>query len=191
MKSCLVKNCERECHGRQPYCKMHYGRWKRHGNPLTVLQAPKLEARALIERATLYESECCLIWPFAKTRAGYGAFTNKHGGKTSNAHHVVCERVYGPALIGFEAAHSCGNKLCINPRHLRWATRKENEADKQIHGTGAEGERHGRAKLTNKEVVLIRSLNGYQSSRAVAKNFDVEKSTILSIWNGRAWACLS
>jgi hypothetical protein len=29
-----------------------------------------------------------------------------------------------------EAAHRCGHWWCVNPAHLRWATREENERDK-------------------------------------------------------------
>jgi 5-methylcytosine-specific restriction endonuclease McrA len=33
---CPVENCQNPIHGLQPFCKKHYTRWKRWGNPLTV-----------------------------------------------------------------------------------------------------------------------------------------------------------
>lgn len=35
MKKCLVEGCDRLTK-RRDYCDMHYKRWKRHGNPLTI-----------------------------------------------------------------------------------------------------------------------------------------------------------
>jgi hypothetical protein len=54
------------------------------------------------------------------------------------AHRVMCEIAHGPKPApGFVAAHTCGKgrEGCVNPRHLRWASQKENMADKLLHGT--------------------------------------------------------
>ena len=37
---CTVKNCTNDHYGKG-YCKLHYDRFKRHGNPLTILVAPR------------------------------------------------------------------------------------------------------------------------------------------------------
>jgi hypothetical protein len=43
---------------------------------------------------------------------------------------------FGPAPSPkHHAAHLCGNRSCLNKRHLVWATPKENEAHKKAHGT--------------------------------------------------------
>lgn len=47
---------------------------------------------------------------------------------------LVCEEAYGGAPTSkHEAAHAtllgCVGGLCINPSHLRWATRRENQLD--------------------------------------------------------------
>lgn len=53
-----------------------------------------------------------------------------------NAHRLMCVFVNGDCPPDKnEAAHSCGNRKCVNPAHLRWATYEENGADKIIHGT--------------------------------------------------------
>lgn len=39
-----------------------------------------------------------------------------------------------PSLFGYEAGHTCPageNSLCVNPAHLAWQTREENEQWKQ------------------------------------------------------------
>src|SRR3546814_15498376 len=56
-----------------------------------------------------------------------------------------------------QAAHKCGRPKCVNPRHLRWATHRENMADKAIHGTETIDERNGKTTLTEEDVRAIRA----------------------------------
>jgi hypothetical protein len=99
-----------------------------------------------------YQGEDCLTWPFS--RFGYGTiYGHKH------AHRVMCELAYGPAPSPrHQVAHSCGkgHEGCVNPRHLRWATPKENSADMVLHGTALRGERAINVKLTTPEVHAVK-----------------------------------
>lgn len=53
------------------------------------------------------------------------------GSRVVNVARLVCEWFQGPAPNAlYEAGHTCPdgeNELCINPDHLRWMTRDENE----------------------------------------------------------------
>lgn len=83
-----------------------------------------------------YTGDDCLLWPFSKSNKGYG--TINHDGRNLTVSRFLCAEVNGPPPTpDHVAAHSCGrgHTGCVNPRHLRWATRTENEADKIIHGT--------------------------------------------------------
>lgn len=90
---------------------------------------------AFVEAAVTSSTDECILWPFGK-RGRYGrVYVN---GKTVSVHRYVCERTYGPCPPDKQhAAHRCGVHLCINPRHVRWATCAENEADKFIHRMAA------------------------------------------------------
>lgn len=61
------------------------------------------------------------------------------GRKTGSAivARLVCTRYHGePPSELHEAGHTCPkgeNELCINPYHLRWMTRQENEAHKRTY----------------------------------------------------------
>jgi hypothetical protein len=60
---------------------------------------------------------------------------------------------------GLHAAHGpCHNRSCVNPHHVSFKTRSENEHDKVRDGTHDRGERHIHAKLTNDQVVELRKL---------------------------------
>jgi hypothetical protein len=86
-----------------------------------------------VEKAIEYEGADCLTWPFTisggNRRYGGYATNRRYGGRISR---YICKTVYGaPPKPTYEAAHSCNNKLCINQKHLRWATHKENMNDER------------------------------------------------------------
>lgn len=83
----------------------------------------------------------CWLWKGAKTRRRRkGAMPhirddNGRGGKVLIATRVVLEWNKGPAPTPLhEAGHTCPDgeeSLCVNPAHLEWQTRTENEQWKQ------------------------------------------------------------
>lgn len=108
--------------------------------------------------------------------------------KTLRANRLVCEAFHGPPPSPKHvAAHNDGS--CDNNRadNLRWATPKENIADKRIHGTHIEGERHFRAKLTQEAVREIRGHMERGSCNADAKRLGVSRSTVSRVRAGKAW----
>lgn len=75
-------------------------------------------------------------WPWiAKSRhqSGYGLFTMasaRKGGVKHVASRIACYLGNGPAPDGLpNALHSCDNKPCCNPAHLRWGTQLHNVHD--------------------------------------------------------------
>lgn len=169
-------------------CGMHYARIKRHGDPLFVSGGtqPGDAISWLKSHANHLDSVICLEWPFARRNGGYGHM--RVNGEYIGAHRVMCRMVNGdPAGDVDHAAHSCGNSGCVNPHHLRWSTRSDNEADKIIHGTSNAGQNHGLSKLTGDDVIKIRLLNGKLKQKEIAKMFGVKPPTVSAILSGKTW----
>lgn len=74
--------------------------------------------------------EECRPWTGAVSAKGYGVF---FAGRSLNAHRtalILSSGVDSPLL----ALHSCDNRPCCNPAHLRWGTALDNETDKISRG---------------------------------------------------------
>lgn len=106
---------------------------------------------------------------------------------------LVCEAFHGPAKYPsiMDAAHRNGFKTSNTPGNLRWATKKENEADKAKHGTRVWGERHPRALFTDAQVGGMRAQYRRAPTAAtiarLADAFDVAKLTIRDIVTEKSW----
>lgn len=83
----------------------------------------------------------CWIWvgAYGKRRSGARTGRLRTAGRNSafvSPHRQVLTWAVGPPPTpDHEAAHRCPdgeNSLCVNPAHLYWATRIENEHDKRL-----------------------------------------------------------
>lgn len=85
---------------------------------------------------------------------GYWAYAITAPGADHNssvaAYRLVAEAFLGPPPTPkHEVAHNNGSRVSAYYKHLRWATRKENHEDMQVHKTAVKGGRNGRALLTD------------------------------------------
>ena len=55
------------------------------------------------------------------------------------AHRLVCWSRYGPPPLDREVSHTCNNKRCLNPWHLKWETHSATIMRRRGTGTGVEG----------------------------------------------------
>jgi hypothetical protein len=92
--------------------------------------------------------------------------------------------------------HSCDNRSCCNPRHLRQGTPKQNSQDSVKRGRNARlrGERNGKAKLTRRQVKSIRKmLRDVAAGRLriyqyrIAERHGVSAATVSYLKNGGRW----
>ena len=66
----------------------------------------------------------CWIWLGAINPAGYGTISFK--GKIYKAHRVIYELSIRKVPSGKVLDHKCRNRSCVNPKHLRVVTNREN-----------------------------------------------------------------
>jgi hypothetical protein len=121
VKICTVEGCEKKRAG-WGMCQMHYKRMKKTG----TIDSP---VRPRSERfwAKVEKTETCWNWTGYKNRQGYGHIAREPGSAGSKlSHRVSYEMANGPIPEGMDIDHICHNKSCVNPAHLRVATRKEN-----------------------------------------------------------------
>ena len=79
----------------------------------------------------------CLLFTGHCGSAGYPKV--QWNGHTHSLHRLVCEWQHGPTLFEgrqSHAMHRCGNKRCINPKHLEWGDAVMNRQDMLRHAIG-------------------------------------------------------
>ena len=107
-------------------------------------------------------------------------------GKRVSIARYIYSKIYGPIPEKKIVRHKCDNPLCINPAHLKLGTIKDNMRDRQKRNRTARGEKNGRAKLTKKDIDLIRK-HKILTNTELGKHFGVDASTIRDIRNGKIW----
>lgn len=184
---CSVSGCGKNSKSKG-LCSMHYRRMSLYGD----LSANHRDGQVwkLIDAITVNPADECIPWRRSVNAAGYARA--QMNGREVRVSRVICEREYGPPPTPFHhAAHSCGNSVCVNPRHIRWATPQENIDDKKIHGTNLRGSRHGLSVLTEGQVRVIKQqLSKGVKQRQLASEFEVSPSTIYAIAAGKNWGWL-
>lgn len=89
-----------------------------------------------------------------------------------------------------EVAHKDGTPTNNQHKNLRWATPKENAADRERHGRTAhpKGTAHGMAKLTEADVLQLRKLKASGAHvDDLASQFGVKRWTVFDALSGRTW----
>lgn len=75
----------------------------------------------LLDLAANATPDACAVWPGAVNTKGYPHLTVRY--KQVQGHRVVAMLYHGEGAV---AMHSCNNKRCVNPHHLRMGTQREN-----------------------------------------------------------------
>jgi len=190
--NCIIDSCDTPASSKG-WCKSHYDKWYLYGDPEHIAQPyikPSQATTYLLEMLQVITDDC-MIWPYQIDDKGYGRIKFK-GIDSQNLGRVVCEITYGPApQKGMIAAHGpCHNPSCFNPKHLSWGTYEQNNrVDRYRDNTILIGEKNAAAKLTEEQVIDIRSR--YTGARgeisAFAKEFGVSKYPIQALLKGKTW----
>jgi predicted HTH transcriptional regulator len=88
-----------------------------------------------------------------------------------------------------QCRHLDGNSKNNNLSNLKWGTPRENQQDRNIHGTGQFGSKNPIAKLNEYQVKIIKILLKSKkfSNTEIAKIFGVTRFNISAIKNKRSW----
>lgn len=125
-------------------------------------------------------------WEWTKPLSdGYGRVWIKS--KYVKAHRLSYELFVGTIPQGASILHSCHNRACVNPKHLRIGTHQENMQDRKMVGK-YNRQYNGRTKLSQNDlrtVTLLRSQG--QSYKKIGSLLNVSPSCIA--WNVRHNNC--
>lgn len=194
---CSIPDCGK-LSKQKGWCWGHYYRWRKYGDPLKmVAKTLPGEARKFYNDVVLkFDGDECLLWPYARAGykynegGGYGILGSGTNRTPLQVHRLVCEAFNGvPPTPKHQAAHNCGNSLCVNHQHLRWATPTENMADTIRHGTRSRIGVYQRpktrvtkaSKLTDDDVRQIRKLAGAMLHRDIATQFGISRGAVSAI----------
>ncbi len=138
------------------------------------------------------KTDSCWLWIAALNTVGYGRFW--YNKKMVGAHRFSYELSIGQIPKGIHVLHKkcCGNRSCVNPNHLYMGTNADNQRDRVMWGHFIFGEAHNNAKLSEEDVLTIRSLRknkGY-TYKILADMFGVDQSHIFRIIHHQSWAHL-
>jgi len=101
---------------------------------------------------------------------------------------LVTEAFQGARPEGCESAHLNGDRFDNRASNLAWASRRENEAHKALHGTKQMGERQWCRKLNEHSVREIRDADFYRGLyRDLGVKFGVSANLIGKIRRGLGW----
>ena len=187
---CSVEGCGRK-HAGGGYCLAHWRR-NRDGLDTTAPIVSKLVTDDLLMRLRTYAPvgapDECWEWTRARNK-NYGAMS-VHGSRIRQAHVVAWELHHGRELpAGMVIRHKCDNPPCTNPAHLELGTHGDNVNDKVTRGRQDRGSKHGLAKLSESDIVEIRTLYavGGLRQKDIAARFGTTQSNISFIVRGIAW----
>ncbi len=146
----------------------------------------------LEKNSLLNKDSGCIEWT-GHLFNGYGVITTKRTDgkwKGARAHRIAYEEYVGEIPEGLFVCHHCDNRKCINPNHLFVGTNMDNVRDRDAKGRGNQqkGELHGRAKLTEKDVIEAKELRkeGY-SYGWLADKFGVKYNAMICAVKGKTW----
>lgn len=153
----------------------------------SALTLDETSAARFWSRVSLPNADGCMLWSGSQTVDGYGQFRLRR--RLQRAARIALHHAIGPGPTDrHQAAHSCRNRHCVAPAHLRWATVTENLHDRDSDGTSNQGSRHGMAKITEDDVREIRRRRAAgETGRAVAAAYGVSPAQITAITNRTAW----
>lgn len=122
---------------------------------------------------------------------GYGRIRRK--GFTWQSNRWVWTLINGPIPEGLFVLHKCDNPACVNPGHLFLGNQDDNLKDMKEKGRHCkcDGIDGFNSKLTEDQVLKIRSIGLSMFQHDIAKIFGITKRNVGHILSGFTWVELA
>lgn len=118
----------------------------------------------------------------------YVILRNDAGGFGRRVHRLILLAFCGSCPSGMEGRHLNGIRDDNRLDNLLWDTHISNIADKQLHGTALNGERHHKAKLRESDVKAMREqIDAGMTITEAAKSYGISKSNAFAIKKRKIW----
>ena len=135
----------------------------------------------------------CWEWQGAKQGSGYGYYFLERTmpgvkEKPHLAHRYLMDQIHG-GIAGWLVLHKCGNKLCVNPLHLRLGTHQDNMDDAKRMSEMALGEKNARSKLNAQDIIDIRA--SQLDNKLLAKKYNISYQHLMGIKRRKFWKHIS
>jgi hypothetical protein len=150
---------------------------------------PKPTAFDIIQSRSMPVTESgCWLWTGKTNQNGYGEL--RQNKKVIMAHRFSWMAVHGE-MPTCQVLHRCDVRCCVNPEHLFLGTHDDNMADMANKKRSTHGVKNWCTKLSEEDVMRIRSLKGKISMTKLANEYGVSHSGISRIQNYKMWKQLS
>lgn len=149
----LLGVLETMLNGSKVYCRMN-----RYGSQHPLSDRDRFLLSTSKPRAAVKD---CWEWAgYTNSQTGYGQMTcDLDGGRTMTAPRVAAWLFHGaPPFEKAIVLHSCDNRTCVSPFHIRWGTYGENNQDANKRSPRRHGEDHPQARYSDAIVEQARSL---------------------------------
>ena len=121
-RTCNLDGCDNP-HDARGWCRVHYQRWRRYGDPLGFAERTTTAER-FWSKVDTSDRDGCWLWTASHHPAGYGQFYD--GDRLIYAHRFAYEHLVGPIPAGLHIDHLCRTPACVRPDHLEPVTNREN-----------------------------------------------------------------
>jgi len=160
---------------------------KPSAKPPAVMDYAAVDPVKFWQRVNKKSPEECWEWQGTINGDGYGVLKFRKAPHT--AHRIslfLSGRNTSPEKP--MVLHSCHNRRCVNPNHLRPGCSQENEDDKVKASRQCRGSAIAHSKLSEAQVSEIRALLTRKlSKQSIANRFCVARQTISKISRGLTW----
>lgn len=132
----------------------------------------------------------CYLWTEPKKEGGYGQITIN--GQSCQAHRISYFLSRGFIIDELHVLHNCpdgDDPGCVAPNHLWQGTNKENMEDMitKGHNKRLSHEQHPMAKMTEEDVLLLRSEHCRFTHTQLAEMFKISRRQVRRLIMGTSW----